>query len=140
VFAVLAAPRVEILEASVEPLGDSFWRVRVVVHNTGWLPTTVTDQAKRKNMVLPATITLEPPDGVTVVGPARIEVGQLAGKALARIEYGGRTDGTPDRAKAEWIVRGPEGADIEAVARHPRAGTARVKIPFGQKPVHSTGF
>ena len=34
---------------------------------------------------------------------------RLGGKALARIRFGSRTDGTPDRAKAEWIVRGPAG-------------------------------
>ena len=140
VFAALVAPCVEVLETTVVALGDSLWRVRVVVHNTGWLPTTVSDHAKRKSLVLPATITLEPGDGCTVEGPARVEVGQLAGKALARIEFGGRTDGTPDRAKAEWIVRGPAGAEIAAVARHPRGGTKRVKILFGQKPVPETGF
>jgi hypothetical protein len=141
VFAALAAPCIEVLDTSVEPLGDSLWRVRVVVHNTGWLPTTVTDQGKRKSLVLAATVTLEPGDGVTVEGPARIELGQLAGKALARIEYGGRSDGTPDRAKAEWIVRGPEGAELVAVARHPRGGTKRVSITlFGQKPATTAGF
>ncbi len=133
VFVALAAPCIEVLETTVEPLGESLWRVRVVIHNTGWLPTTVTDHAKRKDLVLPATVTLEPGDGVTVEGAARIEVGQLAGKALARIEYGGRSDGTPDRAKAEWTVRGPAGSEIVAIARHPRAGTRRTTITlFGQ--------
>jgi hypothetical protein len=41
------------VRTTVEALGDSVWRVRVVIHNTGWLPTTVTDQATRQNLVLP---------------------------------------------------------------------------------------
>ncbi|MDQ1423973.1 MAG: hypothetical protein QOD72_1471, partial [Acidimicrobiaceae bacterium] len=128
VFTALAAPCLEILETTVQPLGDDVWRVRVVVHNTGWLPTTVTAQAQRNSLVLPATVTLEPADGVTVDAPARVEVGQLAGKALARVGYGGGSDGTPDRAKAEWIVRGPAGFELVAVARHPRGGTKRVAL------------
>jgi hypothetical protein len=129
VFVALAAPCIEVLEAGAEHLGDVSWRVRAVVHNTGWLPTTVSDHAKRKSLVLPVSVTLEPAPGVTVVGgPSRVELGQLAGKSLARIRFGTRSDGTPDRAKAEWIVTGAAGATVEAVARHPRAGTKRVTV------------
>jgi len=36
----LLLPLLEIYEASVRSLGDDTYRVRLVVHNTGWLPTT----------------------------------------------------------------------------------------------------
>jgi len=33
-----------------------------------------------------------------------------------------------DRAKVEWVVRAPEGATLKLVARHDRAGAARVEL------------
>ena len=63
------------------------------------------------------------PDGAEIVGgPNRVQLGQLSGRSSYRLNGGTRSDGTPDRVSAKWIVRG--GAEgISVVASHPRAGT-----------------
>jgi len=54
-----------------------------------------------------------------------------AGRALATSmlqDFGTPSDGTGDRAKAEWVVRAPVGTELALTARHPRAGVARVTV------------
>ena len=43
------------------------------------------------------------------------------------------TDTTPmgDRAKLQWVVRGPAGAQVQVVVRHDKAGTVRTQIALG---------
>ncbi|CAN5547855.1 hypothetical protein BH23ACT3_BH23ACT3_05320 [soil metagenome] len=64
-----------------------------------------------------------------VGGPARHQLGQLAGRAAMR--FAGGNDGTPDRVLATWVVRGPRGTEVSVVARHPRAGEARGTLLLG---------
>jgi hypothetical protein len=61
-------------------------------------------------------------------GRDTLELGQLAGRALKRRTTSWARDPTTDRAVAEWVVTGPEGANVEIVVRHPRAGTVRVTL------------
>ena len=49
VWHCLISPRLDILEASAKPLGDGTYRVRMVVQNTGWLPTYVTKRRWKRN-------------------------------------------------------------------------------------------
>ena len=61
-------------------------------------------------------------------GRATIELSQLPGRARARTMMAandGAFDPSTDRAFAEWVVRGPQGATIEITASHSRAGVAR---------------
>ena len=36
-----------------------------------------------------------------------------------------------DRAKAEWVIEAPEGAELGIEARHQRAGTIRQVVSLG---------
>ena len=124
VFLALAAPCLEILGSAVERLGPATWRVTVGIANSGWLPTDVTDRARRQKLVLPLVVELS---GAEVVsGPARIELGQLAGGVEAR--FRGGNDGTPDRAAAAWVLVASEGSMVTVEARHPRAGRRQIEI------------
>ena len=77
------------------------WRVEVGIANTGWLPTYVSDTAKKEHLVLPLTAELV--GGEVVGGTARLELGQLEGRS-ARASPA-CTDGTPDRVLVDWTVR-----------------------------------
>jgi hypothetical protein len=134
VFQALAAPCVEILEATATPVGEGTWRVRAGVANTGWLPTTVTERAAKEHLVLPLVVELVGPAGVEVLDPpARREVGQLAGRSGFELQADRRNDGTPDRVLVTWLVRGDAGLTLTVEARHPRAGRATASIELSAR-------
>jgi hypothetical protein len=126
VFQALAAPCVEVIHHRAEALGDGVWRIEVGVANTGWLPTHVSDTAKKGHLVLPLVAELA---GAEVVGgTARRELDQLEGRAAAR--FAGMVDGTPDRVLVQWTVRAAAGATVEVTVTHPRAGRSAIAIPL----------
>lgn len=132
VFQALAAPELAIEHAVARPTGDGHWRVEVGVANIGWLPTHVTERAKKRSLTLPIVVELVLPDGASVVGgPTRVEMGQLEGRSAFRLDGGIRNDGTPDRCLATWLVRGTPGTVVRAEARHQRAGRARADVTLG---------
>lgn len=120
----LAAPCLEIDHLRTHPLGqadggDQMFRVEAAVANTGWLPTHVSSFARKANLTLPCEATLE---GARIIGgPARIEFGQLDGRAAARFNSG--NDGTPDRALLAWTVLAAAGTEVAVTVRHERAGS-----------------
>lgn len=129
VHQALASPRLEILHTAARPLGGDTWRVEVGIANTGWLSTTVSTKARRDQLVLDLTAELTLPEGATIVGgPNRQRLGQLAGRAAFRLDGGVRSDGTPDRVLATWIVQAPAAGSIEVVANHQRAGRATAVV------------
>ena len=48
---LLISPKLELLDAHATKVGDDVYRVRLVVQNTGWLPTYVTKQALARKVV-----------------------------------------------------------------------------------------
>lgn len=136
VWHCLISPRLEILEASATALSDDTWRVRLVVQNTGWLPSYVTRQAKNKKLSrgLVCEIALAP--GMSLLtGKQREELGELEGRAYkpaaANTWAGAAADETSDRLKVEWVVRARKGEALRLTARHERAGTQRAELKLG---------
>ncbi|HEY7706165.1 MAG TPA: M14 family metallopeptidase [Gaiellaceae bacterium] len=124
------SPRLELLSADVEKLGESSWLVRLVLHNTGWLPTSVSQKAVERKAVRPleAEITL-PEDARLHGGEKKVELGQLDGRVHRRsLLWWASDDATSDRAKVEWIVEAPAGSVVQVEARHQRAGTVRREL------------
>ena len=136
VFCALITPRLEVGPTRVERVsgedggeGPQTWRIRVVVVNSGWLPTNVTERAVQRKAVRPVTAILAPGEGVHRAGGRdEVELGQLAGRALKRNTTRWDRDVTTDRAVAEWIVTGPRGAEVQVELRHQRAGTCTVRL------------
>lgn len=125
----LASPRLVIEHTTVTAVGDDVWRIEAGMANTGWLPTTVTERAKRESLVLPI-VAEATGDGVEVIGgTARQQVGQLEGRASMRFRE--MNDGTPDRVLVAWTVRAAPGTALTVSARHPRAGLARTTLTLG---------
>jgi murein tripeptide amidase MpaA len=126
----LISPKLEIHTLEATALGDGAWRVRLVAHNTGWLPTYVTKKALERKVVRAVVAEIEAPEGAEVVtGQRRVEVGQLEGRAYKSIgAFGWTADPTDDRAKVEWVVRGKRGDRVKVTARHERAGVVRGEV------------
>ncbi|MCD6290661.1 MAG: carboxypeptidase [Anaerolineae bacterium] len=133
VWHLLISPRLELYEASVKPLGDGAYRIRLVVQNTGWLPTYVTKKALEKKAVRGVICEIELPEGAELeTGKQREDIGQLEGRAYKPAAPTGRVaDPTEDRGKVEWVVRAPQGGKVKLVARHDRAGVVRAEVVLG---------
>jgi hypothetical protein len=120
------SPRLVIRHAAAVRLADDTWRVEAGVANAGWLPTPVSERGAKEQLVRPLTATVSG-EGVEVVGgPARLQLGQLEGRASMR--FRGGSDGTPDRVLATWVVRAGAGATVTVEASHDRAGRATTTI------------
>jgi len=137
VWHLLISPRLELLEASAQALSEQTWRVRMVVHNSGWLPTYITKRAAASKLVRGVVCEIEVPAGASLVtGKPRETRGQLEGRAYKPVApsswAGWSGDTTDDRAKIEWVVQAPAGSVIKLSARHERAGAVRAEIVLGR--------
>jgi murein tripeptide amidase MpaA len=133
IWQLLISPRLAIHEASAIPLGDHTWTVRLVVQNSGWLPSYVTKQALANKLTRGVVCEIELPEGARLeTGKPREELGQLEGRAhkpATPSSWGGwGGDVTDDRAKVEWVVSAPKRGTIRLTARHERAGTVRTDL------------
>ena len=127
----LTSPRMELVVAEFDALGEDHWRIRLVVQNTGWLPSYVSKRALERKVVrgVIAEIAL-PPGAALVHGKRREDLGQLEGKAYKHtgVSFWPDYNVTDDRAKIEWVIRAREGDRVDLVARHERAGTVRASV------------
>jgi hypothetical protein len=134
VWQALTSPKLELVAAAAKALGDGHWRVRLVVQNTGWLPSYVSKRALERKVVRGVIAEIALPAGAALVhGKRREELGQLEGKAYKHtgVSFWPDPNVTDDRAKIEWIVQGTRGDEVQLTARHDRAGTVRAKVVLG---------
>ena len=125
----MLSPRLEIPHVRAVPLGADTWRVEAGVANTGWLPTNVTEMARKNNLCLPGWVQVDGAD--TLGAPARVKFGNLAGRSAFRLAGGIRNDGTPDRHLQTWVVRAAAGTTVTLTASHERAGTVTTTVTLG---------
>jgi hypothetical protein len=136
IWHLLISPRLELYEVSAKSLGKDTYHIRLVLHNTGWLPSYVTKKAIDKKLVRGVVCEIELPDGASLeTGEPREELGQLEGRAYKPSAPGGfdPADPTEERAKVEWVVHAPEGGVVKLTARHERAGTLAVEVKLEQE-------
>jgi len=126
---LLISPKLVLRQQEVKPLGTGTYRIRMVIENTGWLPTYVTKKALEKKVVRGVICEIELPDGATLqFGKLREELAQLEGRAYKSAFADSMEGGTDDRLKVEWVVSAPRGGKVKLVARHERAGTVRTEM------------
>ena len=126
------APRLEIREATAEALGNGVYKVSVLVQNTGYLPTYVSEQAKKVDVNKPVKVTLDVGEGGEIVsGQREREVGHLQGRAnqYGVLSWNG-TFGIESRAIAEWVVR-QSGGSVTVTAQTAKAGKVSAEIALG---------
>jgi len=130
----LTSPKMELVAAEADALGEDTWRVRLVVENTGWLPSYVSKRMLERKAVrgVIAEIAL-PAGGELLHGKRREELGQLEGKWAKHtgVSFWPDYHVTDDRAKIEWVVRAKKGERVDLVARHERAGVVRASVALG---------
>ncbi|MHB8798628.1 MAG: M14 family metallopeptidase [Thermoanaerobaculia bacterium] len=131
----LSLPSLAVRSLGAEPAGAGLWCVRLVVENTGWLPTNGTQRAadRRAAAEVAAELSL-PPAARLVTGEARKTLGHLAGRNEQRstATWWSYRPGTPDRALAEWLVAAPTGTKLSVTAGCDRAGTVRGEVMLGR--------
>lgn len=130
IWHLLISPRLEIYQTSVSKLGDSTYRIRLVVQNTGWLPTYVTEKALDKKLARGCICEIElPADATLETGKLREELGQLEGRAYKpSAPFRKQADPTNDRAKVEWVVRATQGGVVKLMVKCDRAGVVRKEV------------
>lgn len=129
----LAAPCIKIRSVRVEALGSSKWRVTVGVSNTGWLPTTVTEHARKHHLVESIIADIRADAEMWVIdGPERRKLGQLAGASAVR--FTGSTSSTPDRTSCSWLIEAAAGTHVSIAVYHQRAGTDHVVLTLHPEP------
>lgn len=123
------SPKLEIVDTTVTPLGGGNYRVRLVVANTGWLPTYITKKALDVKAVRPVVVEIEVPRGARLdTGKEREELTQLEGRCYSGSGLGWGSEGTSERVKVEWTVHAPKGGNVKLAARHERAGVVRATV------------
>ncbi len=131
IWHLLISPRLEVFDLSVTPLGDNNHHIRLVVHNTGWLPTYVTKTAVEKKVTRGVVCEIELPGGAILkTGKVREELTQLEGRAYvgAAVRPWEASGLTSERAKVEWVVHAPNGGTVKLLAKHDRAGVVRTEV------------
>lgn len=137
IWLALASPRLAHRETRIEPYQGAF-RVRIAVQNTGFLPTNVTEHAKKKRLVegvkghlLRAgderTRAGQSPPTWLVSGTIEQDLGQLAGwDHISSSGFGWQAGGTDDVGVFEWVVA--EAGEYAFEAWHDRAGRVRLTV------------
>lgn len=127
IWNALVTPKLELHSAELVSLGKGAYRLRVVVHNTGWMSTNVSQMALERKVVRGVVAEIVLPEGAQLSsGKMREEFGQLEGwNGKDKTAYAYMADPTDDRLKVEWVLTGKPGQCVKATIRHERAGTVR---------------
>ncbi|MGE5338855.1 MAG: M14 family metallopeptidase [Gemmatimonadota bacterium] len=124
----LVSPKLEVRDVQVTPAGTDAWRVRLIVQNSGWLPTYVSKMALSRKLLRGVLAEITLPAGAQLVsGNPREALGELEGWSALQtgISFWPVKKPTQDIAHVDWIVKGPRGATVELAAWHERAGRVR---------------
>jgi hypothetical protein len=133
IFNCLISPKLELHSRIVEAHGEDTFYVRTVIHNTGWLPTNVTQQALEMKVVRELEVDIVLPEGARLIsGKKKTKVGQLSGRDDRQVFAIWSNDSTKERVKLEWVIYAPEGGQAKIKAVHPRAGTVRTTVDFDE--------
>jgi murein tripeptide amidase MpaA len=130
IFQALVSPLLEVRSLEVERLGETSFLLRLVLQNSGFLPTSVSEKAVERKAVRDVEVELELPDGARLVaGEAKTAIGQLNGRVDKRsTTWWANDESTSDLAKLEWVIEAPAGTEIGLAAGNQRAGTIRRTI------------
>lgn len=130
-------PRLTLHTLSLNRLSDEGdYRLRLVVENSGFLPTYTSAQGRKRVAARPVRAELELPNGVILSsGQPKTEMGHLEGRSgklsVSTIFTASPTD---NRAWAEWILRGRSDAEVKVRSRSARAGSLEDSVSCVRVP------
>jgi hypothetical protein len=102
-------PRVTIVETEVTAHGGGIYTVAVEVENSGYFPTSLQHGVVSRS-VGPTTVQIQVPPEDVITGDAKTStIRQL--------------DGSHNRERFEWVIRGSDGARVEITALAQKGGT-----------------
>ena len=129
VWHALISPKLALWETRITSLGADTFRVRLVLQNEGWLPTYVTKKALETKISRGVIAQIQLPRGASLQsGKEREELGELEGRAYKTVIPDETDEGTSDRVKVEWVVKGKKGSKVRLMAKHDRAGLVKVDV------------
>lgn len=116
-------PRLQIHTLTAEPVSGDTYRIRLVLENSGFLPTFTSVQGQKRKAVRPLRVHLTLPEGATLqVGKVRTELGHLQGRSH-RLSVGYGSSPTDNRIWTEWILSASPGSEVAVEIRSERAGS-----------------
>ena len=121
IWQALISPKLDFRDIKVEKVSQDSFSLKVVVENTGWLPTYVTKKALQKKSVRGVIAEISLPPGASLLsGKLRQEFGQLEGRAYKSASN--PDDSTTDRIMIEWLIKALSGNSLSIKICHDRAG------------------
>ena len=119
-------PRLTIHTLSADRLtAEGDFRLRLVVENSGFLPTYTSGQGRTRKAARPVRAELDLPENVQLIsGQAKSELGHLEGRS-SRLSVSTLYAASPtdNRAWREWILRATPGTEIQVHVHSDRAGS-----------------
>lgn len=123
-------PLLVIDEVKKKHFDNDLYEISVVVGNTGYLPTYVTECAKNLQIEKPVRVSIT---GATLEqGKEVTEIGDLSGYSRSDVGtmYGNYSNyaNAIARKKVTWLVRAKKGTTVTITASHEKAGTVTQKV------------
>ena len=119
-------PRLTIHTLSADRLtAEGDFRLRLVVENSGFLPTYTSGQGRTRKAARPVRAELDLPGNVQLIsGQAKSELGHLEGRS-SRLSVSTLYAASPtdNRAWREWVLRATPGTEIQVHVHSDRAGS-----------------
>ncbi len=129
-----AMPHLAFADVKTEKLAEGLYKVEAVLGNTGFMPTSATNEFNTLKLARDIEVTLsgaEPADGKAIV-----KVPQLDGYGTVKREYGFfapvNMEQNPVSRKVSWLVRGAEGTEVKLEAVSQKAGKASAAAVLGK--------
>ncbi len=122
-------PRTSIEEVTVEELEEGVYRIQALLANHGYLPTNITNRARAVEAVNEDRAFLHVPEGAELLfGKAEQEIGFLEGYMNGQKAAWGTPAPARSAARVSWVVRAPEGTQLELTLKSERGGTVRQNV------------
>ena len=127
----MTCPKLVIDCLTAEKVGEGVYKVIAKVSNTGYLPTFVTNEAKRLKVDKELTVKLDV-DGQLVTGKAVDTLGHLEGFSGVKSSYSWDNITTrrhdPFTKVVTWVVKAAAGTELTVTVSGPKAGVAKATV------------
>ena len=126
-----ALPVLRFRDVKATPVSEGVYVVEAVVENQGFLPTNISEQAKKMGVARTVKAYMAPGDGVELVsGSRRVDLGHIEGRSdrLSGFPFYGASRGKAEETlkTVRWTVKAERTpAELEIVVKSQKAGTLK---------------